>query len=122
MTLLELGHRVYAGAFIIAGELRWCDVQEAGFVDKKTGIAEKTLLLTFFIECTGIGSFEFVKVTRRLPLGDEAAERMRQSVQKGSVYAFDIVGFERKPGYLAARMAPVDPVLIHRDSPPASAP
>ena len=121
MTLLELGRRVYSGAFIIAGELRGCDVQEAGFVDKKTGIAEKTLLLTYFIECTGVGSYEFVKVTRRFPLGEDA-EKLRQSVQKGAVYAFNIVGFERKPGYLAARMAPVEPILIESDSPPAVAP
>ena len=69
MTLLELAERVYGGAFIIAGELRGCDVQESGYVDKKTGIAEKTPLLTYFIECTGtLGPFSLTKVTGRFLL------------------------------------------------------
>lgn len=118
MTPEEVGRRVCSGMFLIVGELRGCDIQEAGFVDNTTGIAEKTLLLTYYIECPKRVLFDVVKVTFRMPLGDERAETLKKAVQKGRLYAFEIAAIEKKPGFVLARMAGTVPELVEQGTQP----
>ena len=122
MTTGELGQRVLAGAFIIAGELRGCELDEAGYVDRKTGIAEKTLMLTYFVECSGTSGFEFTKITRRFRSGDGDPEKLKASVRVGQRYAFNIEAFKKERGFRLAYMSGVDPIILTEDSAPDAAP
>ena len=114
MTPMEAWNLIRSGRFLLVGNLRACDVQESGFVDRKSGLAEKTLLITYFIECQPVHGFEIVKVTRRLPLGeDERVEAIKAAVKRGALYAFHILGFEKKIGFTLAKLAgTAEPILI----------
>jgi len=98
ITLRELGQGVLAGQLLISGEVRAADVREAGYVDKKTGLAASTLLITYFLERFSSWGYEIVKVTRRAPDGVADPASVPLLAQKGRTYAFEILSFERKPG------------------------
>ena len=113
MTPLEAWNLIRSGRFLLVGNLRACDVQESGFVDKKTGLAEKTLLITYFIECQPVQGYEMVRVTRRLPLGEDAhVEALKAAVKRGALYAFHVLSLEKKVGITLARLAGTEPILI----------
>ena len=79
----------------------------------KSGLSEKTLVITYHIECRPVQGFEMVRVIRRLPLGEaERVEAIKAAVKRGALYAFHILGFEKKNRVTYARLAGMEPVLI----------
>ena len=75
-------------------------------------MAEKSLLITYFVECHPVQGFEILKVTRSLPLEDDRVEAIKAAAVRGAVYAFDIVGLEKKAGFTLARLGPSEPIMI----------
>ena len=116
MTRLELADRVCSGLIPIVGELRAVDVRESGFVDTKSGNAQKSLGITYFVERKG-GShgYEIVKITRWLPPDTGEADRVRGLTEIGKTYAFGVESLERKPGYVSARLGVNEPLPIEEE-------
>jgi hypothetical protein len=122
VTVEELGKRVLAGHFVLAGEVRAADVKEAGFVDRKTGLAATTLVITYFVELVRRGGFEMAKITRRVPSAVADPALLAAAVVRGRRYAFEVESVERKPGFVSARMGNVEPEAIEPDEPPPGVP
>ena len=113
MTPLEAWELIRSGRFLMVGNLRACDVQEAGYVSRKSGLKDTSIQITYHIECLPVHGYELVKVMRYLPLSDiDRADAMKAAVVRGAVYAFHILGFEKKAGFTLARLAGMEPILI----------
>lgn len=122
ITDRELAIRVRAGQLIMVGEVRGVDVSAVGFVDKKSGLAEMTILVSYFMERLGDRGYEIVKITHRGPEGITDPALVPITVQKGRTYAFAIESLERKPAFTVARMSKGDPEELGTDASPAAAP
>ena len=122
ITLAELARKAVAGEILLVGELRAADVREAGFVDRNSGLAMKSVLVTYFVERSGSRGYEIVKITRRAPDGVVDPTKVPITATKGKTYAFPVESLERKPGSIFARMADCEPEELETSEQPPDAP
>jgi len=114
MKLSELMPYVGAGHLILVAEFRGGKVHSSGYVDKQTGLATKTLQVTYAVERQGVGMIEKVILNRYLP-PDITAEQFEIKLVKGCVYAFVIEKYELKRMTFFGRMAAMEPVMIDKE-------
>jgi hypothetical protein len=115
MNVLELGQKALAGSFFVVGEVRAAKAETSGYVDRKTGVAMMTVLRKYFVERNGPLGFDVVKVTGRAAAGVTDPALVPLGVEIGKIYAFAVEHIERKPGFIAARMSPIEPEAVHCD-------
>jgi len=118
MTPFELIRIVMDGHIVLVAEFRGGKVESAGYVDKETGNAIKTLQLVYAVERQGRGMVDKILLRRYLP-PDVTADQMEIKLVKGCVYAFALNKFEAKRGMLFGRMAEMEPVIIDKEEGPA---
>lgn len=122
MNVLELGEKMRAGLFFIVGEVRAATAERSGYVDRKTGTSMKTIVRKYFVERNGPMGFEMVKITGKVGPEVTEPEQACLGVEIGKVYAFAIEHFERKAGFIMARMGAAQPEEIEGAAPPSGAP
>jgi hypothetical protein len=111
MTPFELIRFVMDGHLILVAEFRGGKVESAGYVDKETGEAIKTLQLAYAVERRGRGMIENVLLRRYLQ-PDVTADQVEIKLEKGRIYAFALDKFEAKRGMMFGRMTAQEPMLI----------
>lgn len=104
MTREELAERVCAGWFLVAGQVLAASVDRAGYVDRRTGLAAQSIVITYFVESRVGRGADLLKITKRAPADASEPTSVSPGVEKGRVYAFPIEALERKPGFVLARM------------------
>lgn len=114
MKLIALLPHIAAGHLILVAEFRGGKVHSSGYVDKQTGLAIKTLQVTYAVERQGTGMIEKVILNRYLP-PDVTAEQFAIKLVKGCVYAFVIEKYELKRMTFFGRMAATEPVMIDKE-------
>ncbi len=114
MKLDALLPHIAAGHLILVAEFRGGKVSSSGFVDKETGLATKTLQVTYAVERQGVGMCEKVILNRYLP-PDVTAEQFEIKLVKGCVYAFVIEKYEQKRMTFFGRMSAMEPVMIDKE-------
>lgn len=122
MTREELADRVCAGWFLVAGQVLAASVDRTGYVDRKTGLAAQSILITYFVESRAGRGADLLKITKRAPADAADPASVSPGVEKGRVYAFAIEAFERKPGFVLARMGCAMPEPIEVEESPLGAP
>lgn len=121
MTPFELIRIVMAGHIVLVAEFRGGKVESAGYVEKETGDAIKTLQLVYAVERQGRGMVDKILLRRYLP-PDTLEDQVEIKLVKGCVYAFPLDKFEAKRGMLFGRMAEMEPVLIDEGEEPQPPP
>ncbi len=109
MNASELLERVLAGRFVLVGEFRGARADKRGYVDRKTGLASSSIMITYVVECTVSGGFDLVKVTQRAPAAVTLPEQIEITLTKGKRYAFEIEGLSKERGYVSAWLGTREP-------------
>lgn len=115
MKTSHLLERVLGGHFVLVGEFRGGRVNVRGFVDRKTGLASTSLIVSYVVECATSGTFDLVKINRRAPEGVTDPAQVAIDLEKGQRYAFEIETLSRDRGLISAWLGPREPELIVED-------
>jgi hypothetical protein len=111
----DLLKRVLGGRFVLVGEFRGGRADLRGFVDRKTGMAASSVIVSYVIECAISGSFGLVKVNRRGPEGVTDPAQVFIALEKGRRYAFEIETLSKERGLISAWLGPWEPEPIEED-------
>ncbi len=114
MTRAELQRRVLRGELILVGEYRGSHAESYGYVDRKTGNADKRVRIIHIIEraCTG-GIDRAVIYQSRPDLKDP--EDAAFPYERGKIYAYFIEGFKNERGQFAGWLGMREPELVETD-------
>jgi hypothetical protein len=112
MTRAEAIERWLSGWFVIVGEFRGWATQSQGYLDRKTGLASKRMVMTYIVECTVAGAFGAVKIIQRLPEAVSDPSQVTVTLERGKRYAFEVDGLKKENGYCIAWLGLRDPVPI----------
>jgi hypothetical protein len=115
MKASELLNRVLSGGIILVGEFRGGRADVRGFVDRKTGLASTSLIVSYVVECATSGAFDLVKINRRAPQGVTDPAQVPINLEKGQRYAFEIETLSKERGLISAWLGPNEPEPIEND-------
>jgi hypothetical protein len=115
MKVSDLLDRILGGGFFLVGEYRGGRADVRGFVDRKTGLAATSLIVSYVVECALSGAFDLVKINRRAPEGVTDPAQVSINLEKGHRYAFEIETLSRERGLISAWLGPREPEVIEDD-------
>jgi hypothetical protein len=120
----DLGALVLHGHLIVAGEFRGVRTEVVGWVDRKTGLKNLFLRVTYVVERHLLRGMELAMISRAFPEPHPDPAPITAAVVKGRWYMFEVVSVNRdKNGIVSAKMEPgVDPVVLESGAPPGPAP
>jgi hypothetical protein len=102
MNREEVLAKIVAGRFLLVGEFRGGRAEARGFVDSKTGKACRNVILSYAVECSITKGFDQILVRQRAPSSVTDPESVAISLQKGSVYVFEIESLSKERGMITA--------------------
>ena len=102
-----------AGHIILVAEFRGGKVEEVGYVDKTTGLAQLKHRRAYAVERQGPGLIEQVILTRYLQ-PNEKPDEIVVNLEKGRMYAFALEAIQHVRNHMVGRMAAGEPVVIDR--------
>jgi hypothetical protein len=110
MTRDELVTQVLQGILVLVGEYRGSHAETAGYVDKKSGQAIRSVRAIHIVECVWYDRMDRVVLMQYFGGGatlEQAAATFRY--EKGRKYVFYLDSFKRERGQLTGRLAEWDP-------------
>jgi len=110
MTTDELLRQVLQGNLILVGEYRGSHAEMAGYVDKKSGQAIRSVRAIHLVECVWYDRVDRVLLMQYFGGGatlEQAAATFRY--ERGRKYVFYLESFKRERGQLTGRLAGWDP-------------
>ncbi|MBA3833593.1 MAG: hypothetical protein H0X34_17210 [Chthoniobacterales bacterium] len=115
MNAADLLKLVLAGRFVLVGEYRGGRAELRGFVDRKTGLAASSVIVSYVVECAISGDFDMVKVSRKAPEAVTLPEQVEITLTKGKRYAFEIESLSKERGLIAAWLGSREPQPLEED-------
>jgi hypothetical protein len=110
MTTDELVKQVLQGVLVLVGDYRGSHAEMAGYVDKKSGQAIRSVRAIHLVECVWYDRVDRVVLMQYFGGGatvEEATATFRY--EKGRKYVFYLDSFKRERGQLTGRLAGWDP-------------
>lgn len=115
MKASELFQRIMSGELFLVGEYRGGQAVANSYVDKKTGLAITRILVSYIVECSLGGCFDFVKISANAPDGAKTAEEVVIPLQRGQRYAFPVQSVSRERDLATAWLGKAEPLAIEAD-------
>jgi hypothetical protein len=112
MNATELLKLVLDGRCLLVGEFRGGRVEKRGYVDRKTGLAAPSVIVTYLVECNVTGGFDMVKVSQRAPAAVTLPEQVEIGLTKGKRYVFEIESLSKERGVVSAWLGSREPQPI----------
>jgi hypothetical protein len=114
MTTDELVKQVLQGILVLVGEYRGSHAEMAGYVDKKSGQAIRSVRAIHLVECVWYDRVDRVLLmqyfAQNVATVEEAAATFRY--ERGRKYVFYLASFKWERGQLTGRLAEWDPELL----------
>ena len=110
MTTDELVRQILQGILVLVGEYRGSHAEMAGYVDKKSGQAIRSVRAIHLVECVWYDRVDRVVLMQYFGGGatlEQAAATFRY--ERGRKYVFYLDSFKRERGQLTGRLAGWDP-------------
>ena len=111
MTTDELVKQVLQGILVLVGEYRGSHAEMAGYVDKKSGQAIRSVRGIHLVECVWYDRVDRVLLmqyfAQNVATVEEAAATFRY--ERGRKYVFYLASFKWERGQLVGRLAEWDP-------------
>jgi hypothetical protein len=110
MTTDELVKQLLQGILVLVGEYRGSHAEMAGYVDKKSGQAIRSVRAIHLVECVWYDRVDRVVLMQYFGGGatlEQAAATFRY--ERGRKYVFYLASFKRERGQLTGRLAEWDP-------------
>jgi hypothetical protein len=110
MTTDELVTQVLQGILVLVGNYRGSHAEAAGYVDKKSGQAIRSVRAIHLVECVWYDRVDRVVLMQYFGGGatlEQAAATFRY--ERGRKYVFYLESFKRERGQLTGRLAGWDP-------------
>ena len=110
MTTDELVRQILQGILVLVGEYRGSHAEMAGYVDKKSGEAIRSVRAIHLVECVWYDRVDRVLLMQYFGSGaslEQAAATFRY--EKGRKYVFYLDSFKQERGQLTGRLAEWDP-------------
>jgi len=110
MTADELTKQVLQGILLLVGEYRGSHAEAAGYMDKKSGQAIRSVRAIHLVECVWYDRTDRVVLMQYFGGGatlEQAVATFRY--EKGRKYVFYLDSFKRERGQLTGRLAEWDP-------------
>ena len=112
MTRAQLLDKVLVGWFAIVGEFRGSRADIMGHVSRKTGMANKRVVVTYMVEAVVGGAFGVVKIMQRLPEAVTDPSQVKVELERGKRYAFEVDSLSKENGFATAWMGLHEPLPI----------
>jgi hypothetical protein len=113
MTTDELVKQVLQGILVLVGDYRGSHAEMAGYVDRKSGQAIRSVRAIHLVECVWYDRVDRVVLMQYFGGGatlEQAAATFRY--EKGRKYVFYLDSFKRERGQLTGRLGEWDPEPI----------
>ena len=110
MTTDELVKQLLQGILVLVGDYRGSHAEMAGYVDKKSGQAIRSVRAIHLVECVWYDRVDRVVLMQYFGGGatlEQAAATFRY--ERGRKYVFYLASFKRERGQLTGRLAEWDP-------------
>jgi hypothetical protein len=110
MTTDELTKQVLQGILVLVGEYRGSHAEAAGYVDRKSGQAIRSVRAIHIVECVWYDRVDRVVLMQYFGGGatlEQAAATFKY--ERGRKYVFYLDSFKRERGQLTGRLAGWDP-------------
>src|SRR5436305_812193 len=110
MTTDELVRQILQGILVLVGEYRGSHAENAGYVDKKSGQAIRSVRAIHLVECVWYDRVDRVLLMQYFGGGatvEQAAATFRY--ERGRKYVFYLESFKRERGQLTGRLGEGDP-------------
>ena len=111
MTTDELVKQLLQGILVLVGEYRGSHAETAGYVDKKSGQAIRSVRAIHLVECVWYDRVDRVVLMQYFAGSIETLEQARATFryERGRKYVFYLASFKRERGQLTGRLAEWDP-------------